>query len=126
MQTAKPSTVNDYIAAFPQPTQDLLTELKAIIKKAAPKADESIGYGMPAYKLNGPLVYFAGYSKHIGFYPTPSGITAFEKELSAYKKSKGAVQFPLNESLPAKLIEKMVKFRVKENETKAVAKKKKP
>lgn len=124
MQTAKPANVDDYIAAFPPPTQKLLKALRTVIKKAVPKAEEGIGYGMPAYKLNGPLVYFAGYKEHIGFYPTPSGITSFDKELSAYKKSKGAVQFPLNEPLPVKLIEKMVKFRRKENEAKAEAKKK--
>lgn len=125
MQTTKPTTVDNYIAALPPATQTLLTELRAVIKKAAPKAEESIRYGMPAYKLNGPLVYFAGYGKHIGFYPTPSGISSFEKELSAYKKSKGAVQFPLDEPLPVKLIETMVKFRLKENEIKALARKKK-
>lgn len=88
------------------------------IKAAAPKAEESISYGMPAYKLNGVLVYFAGYKNHIGFYATPTGHEAFKKELSAYKEGKGSVQFPLDEPLPLDLVSRIVKFRVKENEAK--------
>ena len=92
--------------------------MRTAIKKAAPKAEEGIGYKMPAYKLNGVLVYFAGYAKHIGFYATPTGHEQFKKELSVYKEGKGSVQFPLNEPLPISLITKIVKFRVKENLTK--------
>jgi uncharacterized protein YdhG (YjbR/CyaY superfamily) len=119
MKAIKANTVAEYIAVFPASTQKLLKDLRAIIKKAAPKAEESISYMMPAYKLHGPLVYFGGYDRHIGFYPTGSGIVPFEKELADYKRSKGAVQFPLDKPLPASLITKMVKYRVKENVVRA-------
>jgi len=99
--------------------------LRATIKKAAPKAEEVISYGMPAYKQNGMLVYFAAYAKHIGFYPSSSGISAFKKEISVFKWSKGAVQFPLDKALPSSLITKIVKFRVKFNQEKEMLKKKK-
>lgn len=92
--------------------------MRQIIKKQAPEAEEKISYGMPAYHLNGPLVYFAGYAKHIGFYATPSGHEKFKKALSVYKQGKGSVQFPLEEVLPVKLVEDIVKFRIKENATK--------
>jgi uncharacterized protein YdhG (YjbR/CyaY superfamily) len=115
--------VDSYIAAHPPKVQKMLKQLRTAIKKAAPNAEESISYMMPAYKLDGPLVYFGGYEKHIGFYPTGSGIAPFQKEISAYKHSKGAVQFPLDQALPLELIEKMVKFRVKENLAKADLKK---
>lgn len=107
--------VDDYIQSFPKETQVLLETIRATIQKAAPKAEEYIGYAMPAYKINGPLVYFGGYKTHIGFYPAGSGIAAFEKEFGAYKFSKGAVQFPLDKKLPLALITKIVKFRLKEN-----------
>jgi uncharacterized protein YdhG (YjbR/CyaY superfamily) len=119
------SDVDSYIAGFPPKVQVMMRKLRTCIRKAAPAAEESISYMMPAYKLNGPLVYFGGYEKHIGFYPTGSGIVPFQKEISVYKHSKGAVQFPLDQPLPLPLIEKMVKFRVKENLTKADIKKKK-
>lgn len=118
MNTTKPNKVSEYIEDFPKATQALLNQLRAVIKKAAPDAEEIISYQMPAYKYNGPLVYFAGYKNHIGFYPTPQGITAFKKELSVYKGSKGAVQFPLDEKLPLDLITKIVKYRVKQNSEK--------
>jgi uncharacterized protein YdhG (YjbR/CyaY superfamily) len=118
MNTTKPNKVSEYIEDFPIATQALLNQLRAVIKKAAPDAEEIISYQMPAYKYNGPLVYFAGYKNHIGFYPTPQGITAFKKELSVYKGSKGAVQFPLDEKLPLDLITKIVKYRVKQNSEK--------
>ncbi len=109
-------TVEDYIDTFPKEVQKLLKQMRALIKKAAPKAEESISYGMPAYKLNAkPLVYFAGYTGHIGFYATPTGHKEFKKELSVYKQGKGSVQFPINEPLPITLITKIVKFRVLEN-----------
>lgn len=110
-----PQSVDEYIASFPKETQLLLQQLRAVIQKAAPKAEECISYQMPAYKLHGALVYFAAYQKHIGFYPTSSGIANFQKEISMYKNSKGAVQFPLDQKLPIALITKIVKYRVKEN-----------
>lgn len=111
----KPSTVDEYISWFPETTQVRLEQIRATIKKTAPGVEEGISYGMPAYKLNGILVYFAGYKNHIGFYAVPSGIKAFKKELSIYKGGKGSVQFPLDKPLPVSLITKIVKFRVAEN-----------
>lgn len=114
------ATVDDCIATYPPATQKLLKQVRATIKKAAPKAEETIGYGMPAYKLNGkPLVYFSGYKTHIGFYATPTGHREFKKELAKYKQGKGSVQFPIDEPMPLKLIEQIVKFRVAENTLKA-------
>lgn len=104
-----------YISSFPKDVQKLLISMRQTIKKAAPNAEESIKYGIITYVLNGNLVHFGGFKKHIGFYPAPSGIKVFEKELSAYKNSKGSVQFPLDKPLPLSLITKIVKFRVKEN-----------
>lgn len=113
------STVDDCIATFPPATQKLMKQVRAVIRKAAPKAEEYFGYGMPGYKLNGkPLVYFNGYKGHIGFYATPTGHAAFKTDLSKYKQGKGSVQFPLDEPMPLKLIEKIVKFKVKENNAK--------
>jgi uncharacterized protein YdhG (YjbR/CyaY superfamily) len=120
-----PTAVDEYIAAFPKEVQQLLQQMRIAIKAAAPKAEELISYGMPAYKLNGMLVYFAAFKNHIGFYATPTGHKTFIKELSKYKQGKGSVQFPVEEPLPLTLITKIVKFRVKENEEKAVMKKKK-
>lgn len=100
--------------------QKQLQCIRTIIKKAAPDAVEQIVYGMPSYKTNGkPLVYFAGYKNHIGFYATPSGHEAFQKELSKYKQGKGSVQFPLNQTIPFDLIEQIVRFRVQENAEKS-------
>ncbi|MCW3088068.1 MAG: hypothetical protein JWQ78_1454 [Sediminibacterium sp.] len=124
-QIVQPADVASYCAGFPKETQKLLTQMRATIRKAAPGAEELISYQMPGYKLNGPLVYFAGYQHHIGFYPTPSGILNFKKELGGYKTSKGAVQFPLDEPLPIALITRIVNFRVKENLEKAERKAKK-
>jgi uncharacterized protein YdhG (YjbR/CyaY superfamily) len=108
-------TVDAYIQNFPATTQMILREVRATIQKAAPMAEESISYGMPAYKINGkPVVYFAGYENHIGFYATPTGHIAFEKELLKFKQGKGSVQFPIHQKMPLPLIAKMVKFRVKE------------
>jgi uncharacterized protein YdhG (YjbR/CyaY superfamily) len=110
-----PVNVDEYIASFPLETQEILQQIRATIKAAAPEAEEVISYGMPAYKLNGALVYFAGYKNHIGFYATPNGHEAFEKELSKYKQGKGSVQFPIDEPLPLDLITRIVKFRVAQN-----------
>ena len=92
-----------------------LEEIRTIIRKAAPAASETISYSMPAFKINKVLVYFAGYNHHIGFYPTPSAIEKFAKELSGYTTSKGAVQFPIDKALPKQLIKDMVSFRIKED-----------
>jgi len=111
------SSIDDYIAGFPPETQTGLKELRALIKASAPGARETISYAMPAFDLNGQhLVFFAGYAKHIGFYPIPTGIEAFEDELKAYKLGKGSVQFPLGQPLPTDLIRRIVEFRVEENE----------
>jgi len=107
-----------YIEQFPLTTQKQLTKLRAIIKAAAPGAEEMISYKMPAYKLNGMLVYFAGYKAHIGFYPTASGIQHFLPKIQDYKHSKGAVQFPIDKPLPKALISEIVAFRIKENNSK--------
>jgi uncharacterized protein YdhG (YjbR/CyaY superfamily) len=115
MCAKKTNAIDLYIADFPVKTQKYLDLIRATIIKAAPDAEEIISYKMPAYKLNGMLVYFAGYDKHIGFYSTPTGHKEFEKEFSKYKTGKGSVQFPLDEPLPVALITKVVKFRVKEN-----------
>lgn len=115
MISTKAIDVDEYIAEFPKDTQKILKQLRSTILKAAPGAEEGISYQMPAYKYHGMLVYFAGYKTHVGFYPTPSGIEAFKKELSVYKGAKGSVQFPLDKPLPLQLITKIVKFRMKEN-----------
>jgi uncharacterized protein YdhG (YjbR/CyaY superfamily) len=116
------TTIDEYIAAFPEATQKILKELRTVIKEEAPDAEEKISYQMPTFALKGNLVHFAVHKNHVGFYPTPSGIQAFERELSAYESSKGAVQFPMNKPLPLKLIGKIVKFRVAENLKKAKVK----
>jgi uncharacterized protein YdhG (YjbR/CyaY superfamily) len=110
------TSVDEYIHGFPKEVQELLKQMRNTIVSAAPKAVEGIFYGMPGYKYLGkPLVYFAGYEKHIGFYATPTGHIAFAEKLSRYKQGKGSVQFPINEKLPLALIKKIVVFRVKEN-----------
>jgi len=119
------NNVDEYIAAFPMHTQELLEQLRALILKTAPDAEEVISYKMPAYKYNGMLIYFAGYKNHIGLYPMASGIAAFKKELSVYKNAKGSVQFPLDKKLPIGLITKIIKFRLKENKEKLKVKTKK-
>lgn len=107
--------IDEYISLFPKDVQVMLESLRQTIRKAAPTAEEVISYQMPTFKLNGNLVHFAAYKNHVGFYPTPTGIEAFKKELTKYKSSKGAVQFPIDEKLPLGLITKIVKYRVKEN-----------
>lgn len=124
MKTAIAGSVKEYVAGFPKETQTVLNEVRSAITKAAPDAEEKISYGMPAYHLHGkPLVYFGGYEKHVGFYATPTGHEAFEKELSVYKQGKGSVQFPLDKPMPISLITKIVKFRAKENLEKVKSKK---
>lgn len=115
MAMSKPHSVEEYILGFPKEVQQILKQIRVLIRKTAPEAVESISYGMPAYKLNGnPLVYFAGYKNHIGFYATPTGHSAFEKELSVYKQGRGSVQFPLDKPIPFELMERIVQFRVGE------------
>lgn len=115
--------IDTYIALQPIEVRERLEEVRTAISVAAPKAEETISYGMPAFKYYGPLVYFAAFKKHIGLYALPSGHKAFEQELSDYKRGKGSVQFPLDEPLPINLIKKIVKFRVKENIEKSKTKK---
>lgn len=109
-------SIDEYIAGFPVETQKALAELRALIKATAPGATETISYAIPTFDLNGRhLVHFAGYAKHVGFYPIPNGIEAFKEELKPYKQGKGSVQFPLGQPLPADLIRRIVEFRVHEN-----------
>ena len=117
------TSVEQYIESFPKDLQLLLNQVRAIIKKNAPKAIESIAYGMPAYKTQGKaLVYFAAFKNHIGFYATPTGHEAFQEALSKYKQGKGSVQFPLDQPIPIDLIAEIVAFRVTENEQKFITK----
>jgi len=108
-------SIDEYIAAFPKNVQSVMEKLRKAIKEQSPQTTEAISYQMPTFKLNGNLVHFAAYKKHIGFYPTPSAIEAFKEKLSGYKTSKGAVQFPLDKPLPIDLVKEMVRYRVKEN-----------
>src|SRR5687768_17385768 len=118
----KPDSIDAYIAAFPPDIRERLEALRATIHAAAPDATEKISYQMPTFYLKGNLVHFAAFAHHIGFYPAPSGITAFDAELARYKRAKGSVRFPLDEPLPLALVTKIVKFRVKENLAAAKAK----
>jgi uncharacterized protein YdhG (YjbR/CyaY superfamily) len=108
-----PETIDEYIARFPKDVQAILEKVRTTIRKAAPGAEEKISYRMPAFAFKGILVYFAAHQKHIGFYPTSTGIAEFKKELSAYEGGKGSVQFPFDKPIPYDLIGKIVKFRVK-------------
>ncbi len=112
MNSTKPETVDAYLNSFPEEIQAVMRDIRKTILEAAPEATESISYGMPAYKLNGkPLVYFAAFKNHIGLYATPTGHSAFEKALSAYKQGKGSVQFPLEQPMPLELIREIVRYR---------------
>ncbi len=115
-------SIDEYIAAFPEPIQELLQAIRATVKAAAPEATEKISYQMPTFEQKGNLVYFSAGKNHIGFYPTPGAIVAFKDELSVYKGAKGSVQFPLDKPLPLELISRMVKFRVEANLKKAALK----
>jgi uncharacterized protein YdhG (YjbR/CyaY superfamily) len=107
--------MDEYINTFPEDVQRILNELRQTIKEAAPEAEETINYQIPTFTLHGNLVHFAALKNHIGFYPTPSGMEAFRKELSGYKGAKGSVQFPIDQPLPLPLIRRIVEYRVKEN-----------
>ncbi|WP_228236407.1 iron chaperone [Allomuricauda sp. M10] len=114
------NAIDEYIFNFPKEAQEIMQNLRSIIKDAAPEAVEQMAYGMPGYKTHGkPLVYFAGYKNHIGLYATPSGHEKFAEELSKYKQGKGSVQFPLDQPMPYDLIKRIVAFRVQENVSKA-------
>jgi uncharacterized protein YdhG (YjbR/CyaY superfamily) len=123
-QTA-PRNIDDYIAGFPEDIQAILEQIRTTIRRAAPNAEETIKYRTPTFTLKGNLVHFAAFKKHIGFFPTPTGIEKYKKELSVYYGAKGSVQFPLDKPIPYSLIGKIVKFRVKENLERAEAKAKK-
>jgi len=108
-------TIDEYIATFPESIQEILQNIRQAIKESAPQAQEAISYRIPTFKLNGNLVHFAAFKDHIGFFPTSSGVDAFQKELSGYETSKGTIRFLLDKPIPFDLIRKIVKFRVKEN-----------
>jgi len=118
-------TVDQYIQSYPDSVQKILTQIRIVISETAPEAEECISYQIPTFKLNGNLVHFSANAGHIGFYPTPSGITHFENELAQYKYGKGTLRFPLNDPIPYELIKKIVLFRVNENKSKAEKKLKK-
>ncbi len=119
-------TIDTYIAGFPEDIQARLERIRQVIREAAPGAVETISYGMPTFKLNGKnLVHFAAYQRHIGFYPTPSGIDAFEDEIAVYRDGKGTLRLPLDEPVPYDLIARITAFRAEENEAQAAAKRKK-
>jgi len=122
----KPANIDEYIAGFPAETQVLLQQFRETVKAVAPAATETISYAMPAFKLDGMLVWFAAHANHIGFYPRASAIEEFKQELSGYKSAKGTVQFPINKPLPVDLIKEMVQFRMLENMQKIKVKKSKP
>lgn len=114
--------IDDYIKDFPPTIQAQLKKLRKEIQSAAPKAEEAIKYGIPTFILHGNLVHFGGFKKHIGFFPAPSGVKAFAKELADYKTSKGTIKFPLNKPIPFALVKKIVKFRINENKFKSLNK----
>jgi len=116
------TTVDAYIAAQPPERQSKLKQLRKIILKAAPKAEESISYGMPAYKLHGPLAYFANFKNHYSLFAMPAAVDVFKEELAGYETSKGTIRLPHDKPLPAKLISDIIRFRVKQNEEKAASK----
>jgi uncharacterized protein YdhG (YjbR/CyaY superfamily) len=118
------TSIDEYIASLPEDRQKILQELRATIQAAAPEAEEKISYQMPTFALKGNLVHFAAFKNHIGFYPVPTALEAFQEELSPFKTSKGGVQFPLDKPLPLDLIRRIVEFRVAENLKKAASKKK--
>lgn len=116
------TTIDEYIAGFPGEVRAAMKQLRTTIKKAAPDAEEAIKYQIPTFVLNGNLVHFGAYKKHIGFYPGSSGIEKFRKELSAYEGGKGTVRFPLGKPIPISLVSRIVRFRVRQNLERATAK----
>ncbi len=122
---AAPRDIDEYIAGFPSDVQEILEKIRTTIREAAPDAEEAIKYQIPTFTLNGNLVHFAAFKRHIGFYPAPRAIEEFKDELSAYEGAKGTVRFPLDRPIPLDLIRRMVKFRVQDSLEKAEAKRKK-
>ena len=120
---SKVTTIDEYIAEFPDDVKELLVRMRSTIQKAAPKAQEAIKYGIPTFVLDGNLVHFAAFKEHIGFYPAPSGLIAFKKDLQSFETTKGGVRFPFGTKLPLPLITKIVKWRVQENKRLAELKK---
>jgi uncharacterized protein YdhG (YjbR/CyaY superfamily) len=120
MENKKPgfASIDAYIATFPEATQKILQAVRETIHVAAPEATEKISYQMPTFFLNGNLVHFAAFKKHIGFYPAPRGLEAFKDELAGYAGAKGSVQFPLDQPMPLDLISRIVQFRAAENRSK--------
>jgi uncharacterized protein YdhG (YjbR/CyaY superfamily) len=123
--TITPTTIDEYIIGFPPEVQALLVQMRRTIRHAAPEAEETIKYALPTYLLQGNLVFFGAFKQHIGFYPEPSAIKAFQAELGEYTTSKGAIQFPFDKPLPLALVAAMVKFRVEENLMRADEKRRK-
>lgn len=125
MDSSQPvaTTIDAYIALFPEEIQAVLQQIRATIQAAAPDAVEKISYQMPTFAQHGNLVHFGAFKSHIGFYPVPTGIDAFKDELAVYKQGKGSVQFPLDQPMPLDLISRIVQFRVAENIQRAAAKK---
>lgn len=119
---AAPRDIDEYIASCPEEVRDVLERVRSTIRKAAPDAEETIRYQIPTFALQGNLVHFAAHQRHIGFYPTPSGIERFRKELAQYEGAKGSVRFPLDAPIPFALITRIVRFRVQENLGRATAK----
>lgn len=117
-ETKKPNTIDDYIRNFPDEIQEILEKVRATIRENAPEAKETINYQIPTFTLNGNLVHFAAFKKHIGFYPTPTGIEKFKNELTGYETAKGSVKFPLTKPIPYNLIAKITEFRVNEQKKK--------
>lgn len=117
--------VEKYIALQPEEVQELLWQVRKVIREEAPGAEETISYGIPTFKLNGNLVHYAAFKKHIGFYPAPVGMEQFKKQLSAYVQGKGSVQFPVDKPMPLELIREIVRFRVAQNQAKTNYKPKK-
>lgn len=118
-------TIDDYIAGFPPDVQKMLEKIRQTIRKAAPKAEEGISYQIPVFKLEGNMIFFAAYKKHVSVYPAPRASQEFKAELAAYEGGKGTVQFPLDKPIPYDLIARITKFRVKDNLARAAAKSKK-
>lgn len=110
-----PQTIDDYIGGFPPDIQAILQQIRSIIREIVPDAEEAIAYQMPTFRLSGNLVHFAAFKNHIGFYPTPTGVEAFQDELIPYQHAKGSIRFPVDQPIPYDLIRKIVMFRVKEN-----------
>jgi uncharacterized protein YdhG (YjbR/CyaY superfamily) len=111
-------TQSEYINSFPLPVRVMLNEMRRVILEEAPSAEQSISYGMAAFKIKRPLVYIAGFKNHVSFFPTSSGVEAFRSQLAKYKTSKGTIQFQIGEKLPLSLLRRIVRFRLKETQNK--------